>query len=156
MLFRSQGGCFAGSTTIKMADGSERKVSEISSDEWVLNPLYNVPVRVKKVVKGPEKKSLWRVNYGNQDVVVTEDHPFLTASGWVQTQTLKAGTVLIGDRQSKKVKSVKKLNYQAPEDVWNLELDTDEDYGHLLLANGIPTGDLKTQLHLKTQVKPLP
>ncbi len=150
------GGCFASSTQIMMADGSHKKASEIEEDDWVLNPHYKAPVRVKKVVKGPEKKSLWEVKYENQKVVVTEDHPFLTQQGWVQTVALKAGEVLVGDGKAKKVLSVKKLNYKAPDDVWNFELDTDDTYGHMVLANGIPTGDLTTQLNLKIENKRLP
>jgi len=84
---------------------------------------------------------------------VTEDHPFLTKKGWVQTQVLKKGEILIGNGQTQKVTSVKKLKYQAPEDVWNFELDTDDTYGHMVLANGIPTGDLTTQLNLKSEMK---
>ena len=147
------GGCFAGSTQVRMADGTDKKVSDVQADDWVLNPIYNSPVKVKKVVKGPEKKALWEVKYGENRVVVTEDHPFLTQQGWVQTQGLKAGEVLIGDGKSEKITSVKKLKYQAPEDVWNFELDTDDTYGHMVLANGVPTGDLTTQLNLKSQMK---
>ncbi|MFM8313928.1 MAG: Hint domain-containing protein, partial [Deltaproteobacteria bacterium] len=150
------GGCFAGSTQVRMADGTDKKVSDVQADDWVLNPIYNAPVKVKKVVKGPEKKALWEVRYGENRVVVTEDHPFLTQQGWVQTQGLKSGEVLIGDGKSEKITSVKKLKYQAPEDVWNFELDTEDPLAHVVVANGIPTGDLVTQQELKKGKRILP
>jgi len=150
------GGCFAGSTRIKMADGTERTVATIGENDWLWNPHYKAPVRVKKVVKGPEAKALFEVKYQNQRVVVTEDHPFLTQSGWLQAQELKVGAKIIGAGSGLEVKSVRKLSYKKPEDVWNFELDTNDSMGHMVLANGIPTGDLVTQQLLKKDKRNLP
>jgi len=150
------GGCFAGSTRLQMADGTERPVSTIGENDWLWNPHYKAPVRVKKVVKGPEAKALFEVKYKNQRVVVTEDHPFLTQSGWVQAQDLKVGVKIIGAGHGLRIKSVRKLSYKKPEDVWNFELDTNDSMGHMVLANGIPTGDLVTQQLLKKDKRNLP
>lgn len=150
------GGCFAGNTKLRMSDGSERKVSEIGENDLVLNPFYQSPVRVKNVVKGPEKKALYEVSLGVEKIEVTEDHPFLTSRGWVQTTMLRAGDLLVGGTKNRRVASVRKLNYNGPTDVWNFELDTDDSYGHMVLANGIPTGDLTTQILLKKEPSKLP
>lgn len=148
------GGCFAGSTKIKMADGTERLVSAIAENDWLWNPHYQAPVRVKSVVKGPEKKALYEIVLSNKKVIVTEDHPFMTALGWVQAHQLKVGAKIVGSGISLRVNNVRKLKYEHPEDVWNFELDTIDPMGHLVLANGIPTGDLITQQLLKKN-KPL-
>jgi hypothetical protein len=134
-----------------MANGTEKLVSQIGENEWLYNPHYKAPVRVKSVVKGPENKPLFEVSYNDQKIVVTEDHPFLTRTGWVQAMELKAGSILIGAGTGLKVKKVRQLPYQKAEDVWNFELDTEDPMGHVVLANKIPTGDLITQQMLKKE-----
>jgi hypothetical protein len=143
------GGCFAKDTQLMMANGSYKRVTDISEDELLWNPHYQAPVRIKKIVKGPEKKSLYEVKTSEGKVEVTEDHPFLTGRGWVQAMALKKGDTLLGNGSPKFVSQVKKLKYQGPQDVWNFELDTEDPMAHVVMANGIPTGDLVTQLELK-------
>lgn len=150
------GGCFAPSTRLLMADGQEKPVSEISENDWVFNPHYQTGVRVRKVVKGPEKKALYEVVIGKSRLEVTEDHPFFTERGWLQTVELKAGDKLLGEGHGKMVVRVKPLAYRGPQEVWNFELDTDDPLAHVVVANGIPTGDLVTQLGLKKSKKSLP
>lgn len=149
-------GCFTGSTPITMANGKEKLISEIRENDYVLNPHYGMGVRVRKVVKGPEKKPLFAVMLGKKRVEVTEDHPFFTQRGWVQTLDLKPGDQLFGKGQGQVITKVMRLPYQQPVDVWNFELDTEDPLAHVVVANGIPTGDLVTQLALKKNKKPLP
>jgi hypothetical protein len=113
-------------------------------------------VRVKSLVKGPEKKSLYEVLIGKDKVQVTEDHPFFTSRGWLQTLELKKGDILLGDGEGRTITRVKKLKYLGPQDVWNFELETEEPLGHVVVANGLPTGDLTTQIQLKNKRKALP
>lgn len=146
-------GCFTGDTQIRMADGSDRKISSLKENDFVFNPLFKIPVRISKIVKGPEKRSLYKVVIGKNRLTVTEDHPFLTEKGWVRADELVSGQWVMGEQQAKSVHSVKKLPYEKPEDVYNFELDTDVPEGHIVLANGIPTGDLTTQKAVKSMVK---
>lgn len=155
-IYLRDSGCFTGDTQIQMASGKSKKISEIHENEFVWNPHFQSAVRVKKIVKGPEKKSLYLVRVGEKTVTVTEDHPFLTEKGWVQTKALKKGQQLFGQGEGKQVTQVKKLNYTGPQDVYNFELDTDEPLAHVIMANGVPTGDLTTQIGIKTGTKPLP
>ncbi|MFM8315985.1 MAG: Hint domain-containing protein, partial [Deltaproteobacteria bacterium] len=150
------GGCFTGQTPILMANGKEKLISEIRENDHVLNPHYGMGVRVRKVVKGPEKKSLYAVMLGQKQIEVTEDHPFFTQRGWVQTLDLKPGDQLFGKGHGQVITKVMRLPYQQPVDVWNFELDTEDPMAHVVVANGIPTGDLVTQLELKKNKKPLP
>ena len=136
-----------------MADGSDRKISSLKENDFVFNPLFKIPVRISKIVKGPEKRSLYKVVIGKIRLTVTEDHPFLTEKGWVRADQLVSGQWVMGEQQAKSVRSVKKLPYEKPEDVYNFELDTDVPEGHIVLANGIPTGDLTTQKAVKSMVK---
>jgi len=146
-------GCFTADTQIRMADGSDRKISSLKENDFVFNPLFKNPVRISKIVKGPEKRSLYKVVIGTNRLTVTEDHPFLTEKGWVRADELVSGQWVMGEQQAKTVHSVKKLPYEKPEDVYNFELDTDVPEGHIVLANGIPTGDLTTQKAVKSMVK---
>jgi hypothetical protein len=149
-------GCFKSDTRILMADGTHREISKLAENDYVYNPHYQTGVRVKSLVKGPEKKSLYEVLIGKDKVQVTEDHPFFTSRGWLQTLELRKGDVLLGDGEGRTITRVKKLKYLGPQDVWNFELDTDEPLGHVVVANGLPTGDLTTQIQLKNKRKALP
>ena len=142
-------GCFSKETLIRMADGRDKVVTKIQENDLVYNPLFKQAVRVKKVLKGPEKKSMYIVKAGGLKLKVTEDHPFLTDRGWVRADSLKAKDLIMGEMLPQEVQLVKKMPYEKPEDVYNFELDTDIPEGHIVLANGIPTGDNKIQQSLK-------
>ena len=149
-------GCFTSDTRIRMADGREKLVSEVSENDLIWNPLYQSPVKVIKVVKGPEKKALYQLRVAKNRLVVTEDHPFLTQRGWVRADELDTKDLIMGEGLGKQILSVKKLSYKKPVDVFNFELDTDIAEGHMVIANGIPTGDLTTQVAIKQNRKNLP
>ncbi|NBV51157.1 hypothetical protein EBR78_08075, partial [bacterium] len=149
-------GCFAPATKVQMANGSQKEVQHIRENDYVFNPHYGTGVRVRKVVKGPEKKPLYAVILGSKQIEVTEDHPFFTQRGWVQTLDLKPGDQLFGKGQGQAITKVTRLPYKQPVDVWNFELDTEDPLAHVVVANGIPTGDLVTQLEIKKNKKPLP
>ncbi|NBT57669.1 hypothetical protein EBT16_02680 [bacterium] len=155
-VFIREGGCFTADTEIQMANGQSKKVSELRENQFIWNPHYQTGIRIKKIVKGPEKKPLYWVRVGEKSLTVTEDHPFLTETGWVQAQALKPGQRLFGEGEGKTVSEVTKLKYKGPEDVWNFELETDEPLGHVILANGIPTGDLTTQTRIKKGPQSVP
>lgn len=142
-------GCFTPETKITMADGKEKSVSDIAQNDQILNPLYQVPMRVVKIVKGPEKKPLYQVLVNGRKLTVTEGHPFLTQRGWVRADTLSKNDLLMGDGEPLKIKAVKKLAYKKPIEVYNFELDSEVSEAHLVKANGIPTGDLAIQARLK-------
>ena len=149
-------GCFVGDTRVTLANGSEKRVADLSEADWVYNPLYQTPVRIKKIVKGPENRPLYEVKAGNRSVRVTEDHPFLTQIGWVRADQLRPNDLLMGEKQPQKVSRVIKVRNKKTTTVYNLELDTEVSEGHLILANGIPSGDLTTQVKLKKETKTLP
>ncbi|MFM8270174.1 MAG: hypothetical protein ACKN9V_08300 [Pseudomonadota bacterium] len=152
------GGCFSEKTRLQMADGKEKLISEVRENDYVWNPHYQMGVRVRKVVKGPEKKSLYEVQIGQNKVEVTEDHPFLTQRGWVQARNLASGDRLMGQGAGKVIGNVKRLKYVGPKEVWNFELDSDDPLARVVVANGIPTGELSLQTELKkgnaTDLKP--
>jgi len=155
-LYVREAGCFTGDTEIQMASGKYKKISELREKELVWNPHFQTGVRIKRLVKGPEKKSLYRVRVANKEITVTEDHPFLTEKGWVQARELKKGLNIFGEGEGIVVSEVTKLKYEGPQDVWNFELDTDEPLAHVIIANGIPTGDLATQIQIKKGSQSIP
>lgn len=149
-------GCFSTKTRIQMADGESKSISKIVEGDWVWNPHYQLPVRVKKLVKGPERKPLYQVVIGKKRLEVTEDHPFFTKRGWVQAANLKVGESVFGAGKGAVVSKLTKMPYSGPQDVINLELDTNIPMGHVILAEGIPTGDLYSQIELKKSTKMVP
>lgn len=143
-------GCFTAETLITMGDGSQKRVSQIKEKDLIFNPLYRVPTEVVKIVKGPERKPLYQVEVGKDKLRVTEDHPFLTQRGWIRADQLKIGEWLLGKEIPERVSSINKWSGRTPITVYNFELSSDVDEGHLVLANGIPTGALAIQLKLKS------
>lgn len=146
-------GCFEYSTKIRMADGSDRQISEIEIGDQVLNPLTGKSVRVKRTTKGPEIYPLVVVKVGDDTVRVTRQHPMLTTKG------VKAAWYLSESDQIQDVngrwRQVDRITHEVTRyPVVNIEIDTAsaDPVDHALLANGVITGDLYLQEHLGERV----
>ncbi|NBX18101.1 MAG: hypothetical protein EBR09_12130 [Proteobacteria bacterium] len=143
---RNNDGCFDELTKVRMADGTDRLMTELRKGDVVLNPVLGKPAKVAKLTIGPEKNPLVRVTVSGSVVRVTENHPFMTKRGWVTAKTLKTGdTVLSANRKWESV--AKTEQGAAGRIVVNLALEgegmnADE---HYVLADGVVTGDLVIQ-----------
>jgi hypothetical protein len=143
---RNNDGCFDELTKIRMADGSDRLITDLRKGELVWNPVTNKPARITKLTIGPENKPLLNVTIGNSTVRVTDSHPFMTRRGWVMARDLNKGVdVLTG---GKNFLPVSKVELGASgRTVVNLALEgpADQHDLHYVLADGVVTGDLVIQ-----------
>jgi hypothetical protein len=139
-------GCFEFHTKIRMGDGTDKEVADIVKGDMVMNPIRNVPMRVKRTTMGPEKYELVVVRAGDATVKVTTQHPMLTPSG-VRAAVYLTNADSIQDAKGnwRRIDSVSRERGRLP--VVNLELDapTSDPDDHALLANGLITGDLYLQ-----------
>ncbi len=165
-------GCFARDTLIRLADGSDSRIDELRRGQLLINPLTGGVLKIKDIVAGPEKKRLYKVALANgKSVEVTELHPFLTDRGLKSAAALKTGDIILGSGASEKVlaekvvpEKVMKVTTIAGSEgrlVLNLRLVAESDVDgvvqverdHVILANGIATGDLNLQEVLQRKLK---
>ena len=139
-------GCFEFHTKIRMGDGTDKEVADIVNGDVVMNPIRNVPMRVKRTTMGPEKYELVVVRAGDATVKVTTQHPMLTPGGVKAALHLtNADSIQDAKGNWRRIDSVSRERGRLP--VVNLELDapTSDPEDHALLANGLITGDLYLQ-----------
>jgi hypothetical protein len=151
---RGNGGCFVEDTRITMKDGKEKEIKDIRPGDEVWNPLVGRAFPVKNVIKGPEHFALYEVHAGGNRLKVTSEHPFMTKLGIMGAKDLRVGDLIQHPTQG--WQAVAKLEVQ-PSDantiVWNLELDvpTQDENHHMLLANGVLTGDHYLQKRVRSR-----
>lgn len=152
---RQQCGCFSEDTLIRMADGTDKKISSISPGDLLFNPITGKSVRALYTIKGPEEKPLIKITTDqNKSVTVTSEHPFLTPYGYKQAKDLMEGMQFVSQNSLLKIDSVELLPMkEKPPIVWNIMLDGGKDEAnHMLLGNGVPSGDLFIQNKLKKEL----
>ena len=151
------GGCFAEDTEITLADGTTKPIQVLRGDEKLWNPVLRQPVAIKKIVKGPEKKfGLIEVTVDKRVVRVTTEHPFETKTGLKPAKALTVKDQLLTPKGTySTISAVKVLPVKKGEIVWNVHLDAPEDQprAHMVLANGVVTGDLFLQQQLAKKNK---
>jgi len=143
---RNNDGCFDESTQIRMADGSNRIITQLKKGEFVFNPVTKLPAKITKLTIGPELKHLLNVRVGERVVKVTDTHPFMTRRGWVSAKNLKKGEeVLSGEKSFLPVQGIELGEFGRT--VVNLALEgpADRPELHYVLADGVVTGDLATE-----------
>ena len=144
-------GCFAEGTMITLADRSLKRVEEIKKGDLVLNPVTGKPARVKLVVDAPEPYPLIKLGYAGKSVRVTQTHPMLTASGLKKAKDLSLEDEVQGeDGLFHTLATIEQLPVEAGQYVFNFELEADSDAEaeHMLIADGMVTGDMVLQLKL--------
>lgn len=144
---RTADGCFAEDTLIRMADGTERKVTELRKGDLVWNPVTSAPGKVLRLTVGPEEKPMLRFVVNGKAVDVTTGHPFMTTSGWKKAQDLRLNDMVKSSFGSfAAVESIEALPVGAElPNVYNLAVDGPQDDDHFVMANGVVTGDLFVQ-----------
>lgn len=149
---RNNDGCFDELTKIRMADGSERLVTQLRKGEFVYNPVTRKPAKIVKLTMGPELKPLFHVTIGTSTVRVTDSHPFMTPKGWVQARNLRLGDKILSE--GKQYLEVRKVELGEPgRTVANLALEGPANVPelHYVLADGVVTGDLVIQNMLESK-----
>ena len=136
---------------ITLADGSAKRAEDIVKGDMVLNPATGKPARIIHVIDSPEEQPLIALSYGSGVLRVTQTHPMLTHSGLKKANELSLSDEIQGaDGAFHKLTSIAELPIEAGQYVINFELEADSEAEaeHMLLADGIVTGDMILQLKL--------
>lgn len=168
-------GCFHPDTKITMADGSTKVIQDIEAGESVLNPVSGKAVRIKQIIQGPEALPLVKVKAGTTELLMSSTHPVplftdseLSAQPvalsnaqpqisrrLVQAQSLVQGDkIMLHDGTITTITSVSRPEIEERQQVYNLVLDADLESidEHLLISEGIVTGDWALQNRLARQL----
>lgn len=146
-------GCFAPGTMIKMADGSSKAVEQIAAGDLVWNPVAKKGVSVERIIESEEKLPLIAFGYADIKLRVNQNHPVLTRSGVKKASALSLDDSVLGsDGQFHKLTVIKELPVAAGQSVINFVLSAESDSAdnHMVLADGIASGDLVVQLELNS------
>ena len=149
--FRAEG-CFPPGVKITMADGSLRNIEDVRAGDMVRNAKTGAPVKVGKVIEGPEALPLIRFGFEGTTVTTSQAHPVLTAAGLKPANQLKKGdTVFDAQGNPHPLTILETLPIEEGQRVINVNLDaasSDADE-RLLISDGIITGDIVLQGLLK-------
>jgi hypothetical protein len=146
-------GCFDPQTMIRLADGSERLITELKAGDLVWEPRLKAPARIVRMIQGPEALPMIEVSLGGAaTILVTRNHPMLTERGVIPAFDLTATDRIPGaDGVYRPIASVKSLPPRPGQMVYNLEvapLDGPKIGDLAVVANGVTTGDLGAQLRI--------
>ena len=166
-------GCFTPDTKIRMADGQDKQIKDIAAGEYILNPKTGDAVRIKQIIEGPEAIPLVVIKVNGKELKMSSQHPVLVYSDNTlspagmtqQTQDLDGGAlVAAADLQvgslvrlaDGTIGAVEKLDRPVVEEgqyVVNLILESKDGSrdSHLLISEGVVTGDLVLQMRLARQ-----
>ena len=145
-------GCFAPGVKITMADGSLRKIEDVRAGDMVRNAKTGAPVKVAKVIEGPEALPLIRFGFDGATVTTSQAHPVLTAAGLKPANQLKKGdTVFDAQGNAHPVTILETLPIEEGQKVINVDLGaaSSDENERLLISDGIITGDIVLQGLLK-------
>jgi len=147
-------GCFPPGVKITMADGSLRNIEDVRAGDSVRNAKTGAPVKVSKVIEGPESSPLIRFGFAGTTVTTSQAHPVLTDAGLKPANELKNGdTVFDAQGNPHTLTILETLPLEEGQRVINVNLDaasSDADE-RLIVSDGIITGDIVLQGLLKAQ-----
>ena len=146
-------GCFAPETTLLLANGEEKAISDIRKGDFVWNPVTEKAVEVEFVMESAEAEPLIEiVTINGKSLKVTQKHPIQTKAGLKVASDLKLGdSVEVSNGDFEQIVSVENLEVQNSQTVYNLMLNADSDDldDHMVLADGVVAGDQYAQESLK-------
>lgn len=145
------GGCFVPETMIKLADGTEKAIEDLKAGDVVYNPVTKVNVAIKSILESAESDPIVSVVTQDGSIEVTQSHPMVTDRGIVKASELYVGDrVLTESGEYFEVQNISELPVSYSQRVLNIILDSDSEDSndHMVLADGIVTGDLIVQRQL--------
>ncbi len=135
--------CFVPDTKILMGDGLEKAIKDIQVGDQVINPVSGKIAKVVNVLESFESEPIVVITVGNKTVKVTETHPVKTDEGTIPARDVKRGHLANLNGTKAEVSKVQYLPVKAKQKVFNIRLEGDDQLeNHMLLSNGIVTGDL--------------
>ena len=176
--------CFPPETKIAMADGSQKRIDQIVKGDMVWNPARQKAMRVGNRLKGPEDKPLLEIGFGTTSVRVTQSHPMVIRNPELQSNPFKPASmssstreqqgetlnarvkkaneislddwILGADGEFHQVTTLRTLAQVEGQIVYNFELETDSKHvaDHMIVADGVVTGDVVVQADLNDYALP--
>lgn len=142
-------GCLDPESLITVRPGVAVPIKRLRAGHTVYNPITHETVSIRRVVKGPERKAMNRIVAGEQELILTANHPVMTEKGERLAADVTArDRVLVADQWHLVTENVSFLP-GADQEVWNIELAGDDEMtAHWLEANGMVVGDLWMQERL--------
>lgn len=150
-------GCFADTTKLRMADGTDKPIKDAKPGDFVFNPISGKAHQITRMTVGPERdRGMIEVGYDGNVVVVTSAHPFAVKSGGLKqaSDLTKADSILGRDGKFHPLTALRQRAPDANQRVVNVELRTssrDDPGEHMVLADGIVAGDLFLQERLQEE-----
>lgn len=143
-------GCLGKDTLIVMANGEEKKISEIEANELILNGDGERKI-VSRVLKGYEETIIHISTKEKGTILATHEHPFMTDKGLVAANFLtKEHKLLLENGDFAEITEAYETKYE--DDVYNLtlkdETKKEEDTTQTMIANGYVVGDNTEQNRL--------
>lgn len=138
-------GCLSKHTRIKLADGSERQIVDVSIGDRVSDG-RGQDARITNIWKGTEDTLIHIMTEQGNILEATRDHPVLTSNGMKQLQKLtSADRIVTGAGDTQAIVEAYPIVYEDV--VYNLELDG----GNTIVCNGLVTGDMQEQNRLAAE-----
>jgi len=144
--------CMDGATLIRMHDGSEVPIRDLTPGEYVWNPVTGEAMEIAEIIRGPEPFPLYRIPTAQGSALFSAEHPMPTAAGFRRAADLAAGDRLVVPGGSyagvTRVEAVPPTEGQM---VYNLRFSRHSDRAedHLFLAGGLVVGDYWLQDRLR-------
>ncbi len=145
-------GCFARDTKIKTKNRGDVAIDLLMPNE-ALVLADGRSAKIKRIVAGPERLPLVVFEtVSGQKIRVTSTHPMQSNKGIKAAEDISIGDQLILENGSSV--ALKKVTRQAYSDqVYNVELEGASEADHLVIANGLVSGDLHIQNNLQKTVR---
>jgi hypothetical protein len=147
-------GCFHKDTKILLKGNIEKLVSDIQNNDEILNPLNGKTYPIRRLIRGPEKLSLFNFNVNGHQVRVTSTHPMLTQRGVVKAKEVTIqDKLLLEDGSFYDIQTIENKAENGEQLVYNIELESDDEdaFNRVLSSDGILTADYFVQHKINTQ-----
>lgn len=132
-------GCLAEDSIVRMADGSEKRIQEISIGDMVKAP-DGKPQQVVNIWTGTEERILHIETKGKKKIRLTETHPLMTKDGLKPAIVLTfEDLLLMEDGNYEAIENAYALPYGQK--VYNLDLEEE----HTFVCDGFVVGDNQMQ-----------
>ncbi|MCK6684336.1 MAG: hypothetical protein L6R30_18190 [Thermoanaerobaculia bacterium] len=141
---RVYAGCLDGRTPIRLHDGRDVPIEDLTPGEFVMDPVTGRANEIAMVVRGPESQPLIRLQTDDAAVLLTSGHPVLCAEGIRRAADLRQGdAVLEANGAPTLILAASRVPPREGQQVYNLSfkrLDRQAGWS-FMLAGGLITGD---------------